>query len=361
MIGIQGTSRPTSGARKATGLGLYTILARYGLLALLVALTAAFSILLPSTFPTLFNLRTTLETQTITLLVALGLMVPFAAGVFDLSIGFVVGLALMLSIGLQVNQHLSWPAAVVVVFVVAAILGLINGLLVTRVKVESLIATLGSGSIVYGITLAYSDQPVIGHLPNVFVQLTRPGLLTIPWCAWFALIVTLALWFLLEYSPVGRRLYVVGANRRAAVLAGISVDAYIQLSFVISALLGAAAGILLASSLQVAEPTAGPEYLLPGFSAAFLGTAVIKPGRLNPRGTVIAVFILAVTLSGLLQLGVPGYVQNFFNGTMLIAAMALAGFSARHRITRGGRAVDEQSSNAPEVPAADKEGVAESR
>jgi len=311
---------------------LYSLLAKYGLLLLLAILVAVFSLLLPKSFPTVFNLRNTLGSQAIILLIALGLMVPFAAGVFDLSIGYWVGLSSMLAVGLQVDQKLPGEVAILIVLVLAVVVGLINGMIVTIFKVDSLIATLGSGSIVYGVTEAYSNGfPISGPLPSWFTDITYPGFLSMPWSVWFVLIVTVLLWLLLGYTTIGRRVYVVGENRRAAELAGIPVKSYIQFSFVMSAVLGAAAGIVVASSARVGQPTEGPEYLLPGFTAAFLGTAAIRPGRLNPWGTVIAVMLLAVTLSGLLQLGVPSYVQDFFNGVMLITAMAIAVYASRRR------------------------------
>ncbi|HEU5434671.1 MAG TPA: hypothetical protein VFU81_23555, partial [Thermomicrobiales bacterium] len=137
------SSRPP--ARAASG-GMYRFLAAYGLLALLLALIVIFSLLLPETFPTAFNARSILSDKSIIALLALAEMVPIATNQFDLSIGYHIGLAHILAVGLQVNQGVPWPVAVVAVLAVGALVGLINGLLVTRVGIDAFIATLGVGT-----------------------------------------------------------------------------------------------------------------------------------------------------------------------------------------------------------------------
>lgn len=327
------------------------ILSKYGLILLLALLFVAYSILLPTTFPTLFNLRSILAEQSIVLIFALALMIPLASGSFDLSVGYQIGFAQLLAIGLIVNQHLPWPVAVLAVLCIGCAIGLANGLIVTQLHIDSFIATLGSGAVIFGISLIYSKGTQInGDLPAGFLLLSGFGPLGIPVPAYAALAVCIILWIILEYLPVGRNLYVLGSNRRAAELIGISPSRYVPLVFATCSLLCAIGAILLIAEVRVGSPILGPEYLLPSFSAAILGTTAIRVGRVNPWGTAIAVFLIAIAVSGLLQLGVTNAAQSIFNGGMLLIAMTIAGITSRRRLFRTTAAED-----AKEAPGAGEE------
>ena len=138
-------------------------------------------------------------------------------------------------------------------------------------------------------------------------------------------------WAVLEFLPVGRYLYAVGSNRRAAELVGVRTSRYVIGAFVVSGLTTSFAGIVLASRLQVGQSSVGPEYLLPAFVGALLGATTIKPGRVNALGTVVAVLILAIGIAGLQQLGGQFFVEPLFNGSTLIVAVGLAAYAARRR------------------------------
>jgi ribose transport system permease protein len=321
------SSRPK--ARSDSG-GVFRFLAAYGLLALLLALIVIFSVLLPNTFPTAFNARSILSDKSIIALLALAEMVPIATNQFDLSIGYHIGLAHILAVGLQVNQGVPWPIAVVAVLAIGALVGLINGLLVTRVGIDSFIATLGVGTVLYGISFWYAPVQIVGTLPDGFVALSgNLGGVPLPFV--YVVLIGAALFVMFEYWPLGRYLYVLGANPRAAELTGISARVYIPFAFVISGVITAFAGVILGSRLQVAQTTVGPDYLLPAFVGALLGSTAIKPGRVNVIGTIVAVFVLAVAVAGLQQLGAQYFVEPLFNGSMLILAVGLAAYASRRR------------------------------
>ncbi|MGO8833084.1 MAG: ABC transporter permease, partial [Roseiarcus sp.] len=144
-------------------------------------------------------------------------------------------------------------------------------------------------------------------------------------------VVALVLWSVTERLPIGRNLYVIGANVRAAELTGIDVRRHITGAFIASGFLSGVAGILLGSILQTGTPSVGPEYLLPAFAATLLGATSIKPGRVNVVGTLLSVLVLAFSFSGVQQLGAPFYVQYFFNGAILIVAVGLSVYAARRR------------------------------
>lgn len=327
------TMPPTTVTRRSprlTPTGAFRFLAAYGLPVLLLALIGVFSILLPDTFPTAFNARSILSDKSTIALLALAEMVPIATNQFDLSIGYHIGLAHILAIGLQVNQGLAWPIVVVIVLVVGTLVGIINGLLVTRAGIDAFIATLGVGTVLYGVSFWYAPVQIVGAVSDGFAALSgNPGGVPLPFI--YVVVIGAVLFIMFEYLPLGRYLYVLGANPRAAELTGISARIYIPFAFGVSGTITAFAGIVLASRLQVAQTTVGPDYLLPAFVGALLGSTAIKPGRVNVLGTIIAVFVLAVAVAGLQQLGAQFFVEPLFNGTMLILAVGLAAYASRRR------------------------------
>jgi ribose transport system permease protein len=133
------------------------------------------------------------------------------------------------------------------------------------------------------------------------------------------------------WTPFGQRLYAMDGNLRGAARAGINVNRYTLRAFVTAAVLASVAGVLLASRIGSAQPTVGPQFLLPAFAAAFLGAAVLRPGRINVVGTVIAAYFVSFTIAGLQQLGAPTWIENIFNGLAVIVGVSLAAFAVRRR------------------------------
>lgn len=310
---------------------LLNILAVYGLLILLAILIIVFSVLRPNTFPTAFNFRSILSDKSIVAVLALGVMIPLAANQFDLSVGYMVGLSHILVMGFQVRLGMGWLLAVIVVVIIGALVGVVNGLLVTRVKINSFIATLGSGTVLYGIANWYTGgSQVTGTLPREFRNISS-AIEGIPVGAIYVLIIGIVLYIVLEYLPLGRQLYVAGANPRAAELLGISQNRLVPAAFAASGALAAFAGVVLGSRLGVGQASVGPDMMLPAFAAALLGATSMKPGRVNVWGTILAVLVLAVAVAGLLQLGAQFFVEPLFNGLMLITSVGLAGYAARRR------------------------------
>ena len=306
----------------------------WGLLVLLIVLLVVFSLLKPDTFPTFFNIKSILNNKSVQALLALAVFIPMTANHFDLSAGFNLGISQVLAIGLQ-GQGLPWWAAVIAVLMMGALVGLANGILVTRVKIDSFIATLGTGTVLYGLNAWYTGgQQVLADLPPPFLAISGSlGIVPLP--AIYTLICSLGLWIVFEYLPLGRYLYVLGASPRAAELNGISARRYVTLGFIAAGTLASFAGIVLQSQLQIGQSSVGQEYLLPAFTAALLGATSVRPGRVNVWGTVLAVSVLAVTVAGLNQLGAPFFVEPLFNGSMLILAVGLAVQASQRRTQRG--------------------------
>ncbi|MGD0473988.1 MAG: ABC transporter permease [Candidatus Velthaea sp.] len=305
----------------------------YGLVILTILLALLFSILLPQTFPTLLNLRSIIADKAIIAILSLGVMIPMATGKIDLTVGYGIVLWHILAIGLQTNLGVPWPLAVLTVLALGAAVGFLNGILVEIAQIDSFIATLGTGTILYALAMWYSGgRQVIGVAPDAFYALNGAQLFGLPITGFYVLAIAVALWIALEYLPIGRYFYAIGANPKAAALNGVPVRTYTIFAFVASGLLTAFAGVLLAAKLHIGQASVGLEYLLPALVGAFLGSTTIKPGRVNVWGTVVGVTILAIGISGIQQFGAMFFVEPMFNGATLLIAIGIAAYAQRRRV-----------------------------
>jgi ribose transport system permease protein len=259
-------------------------------------------------------------------------MIPMAAGRIDLTVGYGIVLWHILAISLQTMFGLPWPLVVMIILVLGAATGFLNGLLVEIAKIDSFIATLGTGTVLYAIALWHTGgRQVVGVLPDGFLALNGTMVLGLPITGYYVLVTAIVMWLVLEYTPVGRYIYAIGASPKAAALNGIPVRKFVIGAFVSSGLLAALTGVLLASKLRIGQASVGLEYLLPALVGAFLGSTTIKPGRVNVWGTLTGVVILAVGISGIQQFGGSFFVEPLFNGVTLLVAIGIAGYAQRKR------------------------------
>ena len=325
---------PTKAELKGLSLGkrILRFLPVYGLVILTIFMIGLFSILLPNTFPTMLNLRSIISDKAIIALLSLGAMIPMAAGRIDLTVGYGIVLWHILAISLQTLFGLPWPIAVAFVLLLGAVTGFLNGLLVEVAKIDSFIATLGTGTVLYALALWHTGgRQMVGVLPDGFYALNTTFVFGLPITAYYLLVITVVMWIVLEFTPVGRYLYAIGANQRAAPLNGIPTRKYVIGAFVASGTMTALAGVLLASKLRIGQASVGLEFLLPALVGAFLGSTTIKPGRVNVWGTVVGVVILAVGISGIQQFGGSFWVEPLFNGVTLLIAIGIAGYAQRKK------------------------------
>lgn len=304
----------------------------YGLVILTVFLIILFSVLLPTTFPTVLNLRAIISDKAIIALLSLGAMIPMAAGRIDLTVGYGIVLWHILAISLQTIYGLPWPMAVAIVLVLGLVSGFLNGLLVEVAKIDAFIATLGTGTVLYALALWHTGgRQMVGALPESFYALNGTFVFGLPITGFYVLGITVTMWLILEYTPIGRYLYAIGANQRAAQLNGIPTRKFVIGAFMTSGFLTAFAGVLLASKLRIGQASVGLEFLLPALVGAFLGSTTIKPGRVNVWGTIVGVAILAVGISGIQQFGGSFWVEPMFNGVTLLIAIGIAGYAQRRK------------------------------
>jgi ribose transport system permease protein len=292
-----------------------------------ILIIALFAILVPDEFPTWTTAKGILNQYSVTGLMALSLIVPLAASYFDLSIGFTMSLAGVLAAEL-LNQT-SWSPVVVGLLVIAicVCVGLLNAFVVVGLGVDSFIGTLGTGAILAAITLGVSGNLTItGRIGEGFSDLASTEVAGITLPVFYLLLVMVALGYWLERTKMGRQLYAAGFDRGAARLSGLPVNRLGVIAFITSACIAGFAGMVLAARVSSGSPDAGTAYLIPAFSAAFLGATQLRRGRFNPWGTVIAVLLLGTGNVGLLLAGGPVWTPQLFEGTVLIAAVALTAF-----------------------------------
>ena len=309
------------------------LLSRWGLLIVFAAVFGMFSAWLPSKFPTSGNVQDILTSQPPGIFIAYAAMVVLVVGEFDLSIGATLGMSQYLVLKLISHYGLSWQAAIVSALAVGAAIGVANAIAVVGLGINSFIATIGVATILSGLLewISSGNQPLYGGAPNAFLKLGQTKhLVVLP--VYYALVVSVVLWLVLEFTVIGRQMRATGANRNAARLSGIRTGRARVTAFVVAGLLAAIGGILITAQVGAADTSSGPGYLLPAYAAAFLGATAIRPGFFNVWGTLIAIFLVAVGITGLQLQGAETWVTPVFNGAVLLLAVAVSQFAGAQRV-----------------------------
>ena len=302
---------------------------RYATLLLLVLLIIGFSIASPQ-FLTVRNWQNILVVQAVISCLTFAAILPLIAGEFDLSLGNAIGFLAMFG---AILGAAGFGAGVVIPLMLIAglAIGFINGFLTIGFGISSFIATLGTGILLSGMTLGLSGgQVVFSGIPPLITHIGQERVLGLGVTVWLTLILAVILLYVLEHTPVGRKLYATGGSERVAFLAGIRTGRLKTCAFAAAGLLVAIGAIFGLGQSGAANPGFGPDLLLPAYAAAFLGVTTYRPGYYNIPGAVVAIVLLAVGFNGLNLLGAPFWVQPIFNGTVLIAAVITARAEARH-------------------------------
>jgi ribose transport system permease protein len=324
---LRGSGGCVSGpaAKQSAGAAL---LERFALLGAWAAVILLFSVLLPGSYFTWQNFAVMFASQAPAALLALALIVPLTCGDYDLSGGATVTLAAVILGVMNVSHQQPIGFALLVAIGAGALVGALNAFFIVYVRIPSLVVTLASASIVTGFVQWLSDSSTISGLSQSLIDwvITRQ-FLGIAYSFYIAALVATLLWYVFEYTPVGRRMLFVGKSREVARLNGIRVDQVRAGALIVSSMLAALAGIVYAGVIGSADPFSGLNFLLPAFAAAFLGATSINPGRFNAWGTFIAVYFLTSGITGLSMFGIPLWVTSVFNGAALILAVTLSQFA----------------------------------
>ncbi len=299
--------------------------ARYGTVAAAVLIFAVFA-LASDRFTSAANISNILVQISVLMVISSGLTVAVASGEFDLSVGQVAGLSGVLVAGLMVWSGLPVALAIVLSVLAGVAIGVVNGLLVTRLRIPSLIATLAMGPIALGLNYAYDggDSIYASFPPAFYVIATGRVFGVVPVPILIAVVVVAAFYVLVNRTRLGRSVVATGSNLQAARLSGIDVNRCRLMALTLSAFGAAMGGVMLTARLGTGQPGAGDAYLLDSLTAVFLGMTAFKPGRASVQGTLVGVVIIGMLDNGLNLLGAPFYLQNEVRGVVMIAAVSLA-------------------------------------
>lgn len=327
---MQAKTETTRGTLGAQALNFIT---KWGTVITIVLLLIFFSLASPS-FLTVSNLITILRSISIVTVIAVGVTISLTVDGFDLSVGTVATLADALVISMFVWYGWSTLPAILVALLGSLVVALVNATLIVKVRIPDLLVTLATMFIFEGVALTYTGggsisqgmprldgTPTFGVIPGSFRMIGQA-----PWIIIIMLIVVAVVHIFLNYTKHGRYLYVVGGNREAARLSGIPVNRYRTLAYILSSLLAALGGIMLAARLGSAQINAGAGYLMPSVAAAFIGFSVAGQGRPNAIGTFLGAVLVGVLENGLVMLSVPYYSMNIVKGTVLALALAMTYF-----------------------------------
>ena len=308
----------------------FDFLYKWGMLLTVVALIAVFG-LASDNFLDPFNIINILRSIAIVTVIAIGVSISLSIGGFDLSVGSTASLANAIVVSLFVWYGFGTTGAIILTLLICTLVGLFNAFLIVVLKIPDMLATLASLFVIQGVAMTYSYGGSItqnmllpsgdmaeGAIPEMFSALGQ-----VPVIVLIMLAVTIVVQLYLSLTKHGRRMYAIGGNPEAARLAGIRTVRYRVLAYVLSSLLAALGGILLASRIGSSQVNAGGGYLMDAVAAAYIGFSLAGSGKPNAFGTLIGAVILGVLQNGLVMLSVPYYAMDIIKGLVLAMALAL--------------------------------------
>jgi ribose transport system permease protein len=293
---------------------------RWAVVALWIVMAGVFAISSPDTFLNVGTAQIIFGAHGELVFLCLALLCAFSVGEFDFSVASVMGLSGTATAIMYTQHH--WNIALAAIFglVLALAAGSLTGFVVVTLGVDPIITTLGMATALEGAALWLANLAAVSGLPTSFADIATNHLLGLPLFFWYGVVAVAVFAYVLHFTPLGRHMMFVGANREVARLAGIRVNRIRFGAFVFSGLLSGLAGVLVAANIGGFDPSSSEASLLPALAATFLGTAILLPGRFNPVGAWIAVFFLETGIVGLQLIGLSGWISDaFFGGSLVIA------------------------------------------
>jgi ribose transport system permease protein len=298
---------------------------RFAILVVWAAMIAVYAGTEPALFPHTGTFQTIFGSQYALVFMTMALMCTIVVGEFvDLSVPAVFGFGATILPVLVVNHGWGvWPAAIVAVVACVGV-GAVNGFLVVKLHVNTIVVTLGMSTLLEGISLWMSNLNTISGLPSGFQAVANRDIGGLPVSFYYGVVLVLAFAYLLAFTPLGRHMRFVGASREVSRLSGVRVDRIRFGSFVFAGLLSGVGAIVAVAAIGGYNPTTSDSYLLPTFAAVFLGTAIFEPGRFNPLGTLAGIYFLETGILGLQLLGLEAWVSQVFYGGVLVIAVTIS-------------------------------------
>jgi len=297
------------------------IIRQYGILIGLIGLITVFSIL-SERFFTISNMLIVMRQTSIVAFLGVGMTFVILGAGIDLSVGSVLAFSGAVAAGVMQNEGIF--LGILAGLAVGTALGAFSGLVITKLKIPAFIATLAMMTIARGSTLVYTDGRPITGLPSSFAFLGRGYIGNIPFPIILMLIIFVLAYIILKLTRFGRYVYATGGNINAARASGIKVNNIIISNFAISGFLSGLTGIILASRLNSAQPTAGMGYELDAIAAVVLGGTNLFGGEGELWGTLIGAFIMGILNNGLNMLNVSSFYQQVVKGIVILIAVTVA-------------------------------------
>ncbi len=316
---------------------------KYGFIVVTIVLFLYFSATEPS-FRTSGAIFSMLKYASVTAILGLGMTFVMAVGGMDLSIGSTAGLAVQMAAMTMVFYNLTAATAVVAVIAAGVLVGLLNAFLVVVCRIPDLLATLGVMFVIQGAKLIPVDgqsvsagmtlrdgTPAPGKFDPAFLQIDRGSIGPVPFPVILMLVLTVASWFILDRTRWGRMFYAIGANAEASRLAGVRVDLFRGLAYVLCGLFAAVGGLILVSRIGQGDVNAGASSLLEAVAVALVGTSVLGIGKPNAWGTLLGALLVGIVLTGLTMKGFQYYHQDTAKGLVLILALIFSFTISRNK------------------------------
>lgn len=302
-------------------LGKIDFLRKMGSLLGLLVLVLAIA-LMTERFLTLNNLLNVTRQVSINAIISVGMTIVILTGGIDLSVGSIVALSGSITAGMMAAGQ-SITAAIAIGLLVGIVFGVLNGILITSGKIQPFIATLGTMTIGRGITLVYTDGRPITGMASDFRFLGGGYIAGIPVPVVIMALIFIAGYIMLKRMKFGRYIYAIGGNEEAARLSGINTGYILIMAYTLSGLLSGLGGIILASRLNSAQPTAGMGFELDAIAAVVLGGTSLAGGMGGISGTLIGAMIIGVLDNGLNLLNVSSFYQQVAKGIVILLAVLL--------------------------------------
>ncbi|MEQ6390276.1 ABC transporter permease [Bacillaceae bacterium S4-13-58] len=320
---------PKKSKNKLQSTGIFNLLNKWSIIITILVLFIFFTIMLPNMFLTGSNIVNILRSISITTIIAVGLTISITVDGLDLSVGSSATVASSLIISFFVWYNMPAGIAIPLALILTLVVAAVNSLLIVKVKIPDLYATLATMFIFEGVAMTYTGggsisegmprldgTPTDGKLPVFFEKLGET-----PWIIIIMIVVVLIVHFLLNHTKHGRYMYMIGGNGEAAHLSGISVNKYRAFAYVLSTLFAALGGIVVASYIGSSQVNVGAGYLMPAVAAAFIGSSFAGKGKPNAIGTFFGALLVGILQNGLVMLSVPYYSLNIVIGLVLALAL----------------------------------------
>lgn len=312
-------------ARRGLAAGGRQFAARYAVIGVWAAMIAVYSAAEPGVFFSTGTFHAIFSGQQPLVFMTAALLCTVIVGEFvDLSVPSVFGFAAtVLAVLVGYHGWPVWPAAIVAVLS-AVLVGVVNAFLVVKTGVNTIVVTLGMGTLLQGISMWMSNNNTPSGMPAGFQKIASTNVFGLPISFYYGVVLVLGFAYLLAFTPLGRHMRFVGASREVSRLSGVRVDRIRFGSFVFAGLLSGIGAIIAVAFIGSYNASTADSNLLPVFASVFLGTAIIQPGRFNPIGTFVGIYFLATGVFGLELLNANVWVSPIFYGGVLVVAVTIS-------------------------------------